>query len=66
MKDIKDLKEFINDQLDELSEIIDNLLFMIDSAYEVEKRQELYNKLHDYLSQRNVYYEILDKIEGEE
>ena len=66
MKDIKDLKEYINDQLDELQEIIDNLLFMIDSTYENEKRQELYNKLHDYLSQRNVYYEILDKIEGEE
>ena len=66
MKDIKELKNYIEDQLDELNEIIDGLLFMIDGEYECEKRDVLYNKLHDYLSQRNVYYEILDKINGEE
>ena len=65
MKDIKELRNYVEDQIDELNEIIDGLLFMVDSEFVPDKREELHNKLHDYLSQRNVYYEILDKIDGE-
>ena len=63
---MEDLKEYLYDQVAEINEVIDGLLLMLDETYEQEKRTTLYNKLHDFLTTRNVYLEILDKVKGEE
>lgn len=62
---IKDLKQYLEDKIDEYSETYYNILENIPSCV-IEQREDLCNRVHDYYLILGVYKEILSLFEGED
>ena len=61
---IKDLKNYIEDKIEEYSETYYNILENIPSCV-IEQREDLCNRVHDYYIILGVYKEILGLFEGD-
>lgn len=62
---IKEIKSYIEDNIEEYEETYHDLLEKVPLCV-MKKRQELFERVHDYYLIIGVYKEILEKIEGED
>ncbi len=62
---IKDLKQYLEDKIEEYEETYYDILENIPTAV-IEQRNDLCNRVHDYYLILGVYKEILDLFEGED